>query len=65
VPVHALKWDIPLIGRHIDSSIGFAAYNGLTAVIANIVVACLLSLVLCSRADDERSPEDFEDRAIA
>ncbi len=64
-PLHALKWDIPLVGLHIDSGLGFAAYNGLTAVIANVVVACLLSLVLRSNAPDETSRLDFEDRAVA
>ena len=38
MPVHALNWDVPLIG-HFDLGLGFAAYNGLTAVIVNIVVA--------------------------
>ena len=64
-PLHALKWDIPLVGWHIDSGLGFTAYNGLTAVIANVVVACLLSLVLRSNAPDEMSLLDFEDRAVA
>jgi SSS family solute:Na+ symporter len=63
-PVHPLKWDLPLIG-HIDSGLGFAAYNGLTAAIANVVVACVLSLVLRSNAADETSPQDFEDRVVA
>ena len=57
-PVHALKWDIPLIGQF-DSGLGFAAYNGLTAVVANVVVACALSLVLRSNAVDETSPADL------
>ena len=64
-PLHALNWDIPLIGWHIDSGLGFIAYNGLTAVIANIVVACVLSLALRSKATDDTSPADFEDRAVA
>jgi SSS family solute:Na+ symporter len=64
VPVHALKWDIPLIG-HLDSGLGFAAYNGLTAVTVNIVVATLLSLVLRSSAPDETAPADYEDRVAA
>ncbi|MGO4872718.1 MAG: monocarboxylate uptake permease MctP [Roseiarcus sp.] len=64
VPVHALKWDIPLIG-HVDFGFGFAAYNGLTAVVVNIVVATILSLVLRSAATDQTAPADYEDRVTA
>jgi SSS family solute:Na+ symporter len=64
VPVHALAWDIPLIG-HVDLGLGIAAYNGLTAVILNIIVAAALSLVWKSNAADETAPADFEDRAVA
>src|SRR5271165_3064497 len=64
VPVHALKWDIPLIGI-IDSGLGFAAYNGLTSVLANLVVAFLLSLLIRPSAPDETSPADYEDRVVA
>ena len=60
-PVHALKWDVPLVGQ-IDTGLGFAAYNGLTAVAANLVVAALLSLVIRPKAPDETSPEDYDDR---
>jgi hypothetical protein len=63
-PVHALKWDIPLVG-HADSGLGFAAYNGLTALLVNFLLAATLSLVLRSRANDETSPEDYDDRALA
>jgi SSS family solute:Na+ symporter len=62
-PVHALKWNVPFIGT-IDTGLGFAAYNGLTAVAANLVVAALLSLVLRSKAPDETSPQDYDDRAF-
>ncbi len=62
VPVHALKWEVPFIG-HIDTGLGFAAYNGLTAVAANLVMASLLSLVIRSNAPDETSPTDYDDRA--
>jgi SSS family solute:Na+ symporter len=63
-PVHALKWDVPFFG-HLDSGLGFAAYNGLTAVLVNFLVAAMLSLVLRSQAGDETSPEDYDDRALA
>ncbi len=62
-PVHALKWDVPFVGL-VDTGLGFAAYNGLTAVAANLVVAALLSFVLRSKAPDETSPEDYDDRAF-
>jgi solute:Na+ symporter, SSS family len=64
VPVHALNWDFPLVG-HVDLGLGFAAYNGLTAVLVNFLVAATLSLVLRSQAVDETSPEDYDDRALA
>ena len=64
VPVHALIWDIPLIGR-IDLGLGFNAYNGLVALILNVLVATVLSAVLRSRAADETRPEDYEDAATS
>ncbi len=64
VPVHALKWDMPLVGA-VDLNLGFASYNGLTAVIVNFLIAAALSLVVRSRASDETSPEDYADRALA
>src|SRR6185437_13290007 len=63
-PVHALKWDIPFVG-HLDLGLGFAAYNGLTAVLINFLVAAALSLALRSRAVDQTSPADYDDRALA
>ena len=54
-PVHALAWDVPFVG-HVDLGLHFAAYNGLTAVIVNIVVATVLSLVIRSQAADETTP---------
>ena len=59
-PVHKLAWDIPGLGP-LDSGLGFAAYNGLTAVLLNIAVATLLSLVMRSRAPDETSAADYLD----
>jgi hypothetical protein len=64
VPVHALKWDMPLVGA-VDPNLGFASYNGLTAVIVNFLIAAAFSLVVRSRASDETSPEDYADRALA
>ncbi len=64
VPVHALAWDVPLIGR-IDSGLGFASYNGLTAVIVNIVVATVLSALWKSHAPDQTAAADYEDAAPA
>ena len=60
VPVHALKWDIPLIG-HVDTGLNLAVYNGLTGVLANIVVAVLISLVVRSKAPDETAAADYEE----
>jgi SSS family solute:Na+ symporter len=64
IAVHALAWDIPLIGR-IDSGLGFASYNGLTAVIANFVVATILSALWKNHAPDETAAADYEDAAPA
>ncbi len=61
-PVHPLSWDLPLFGH---LGLGFAVYNGLTAVILNMVVSAALSLVLRSSAHDETAPADYEDRVIA
>jgi SSS family solute:Na+ symporter len=63
-PVHGLAWDVPLVG-HFDLGLHFAAYNGLTAVIVNIVVATVLSLVIRTQAADETAPVDYEDSAVA
>ena len=59
-PVHKLAWDIPGIG-HVDSGLGFAAYNGLTALALNIAIATLLSLALRNTAPDATRPEDYRD----
>ena len=48
-----------------DLGLGFAAYNGLTAVIVNVLLSVGLSLALRSRARDETSPADYEDRVLA
>jgi len=60
VPVHALKWDVPLLG-HLDTGLNLTVYNGVTAVIANILVATLISVFVRSKAPDETSDADFED----
>ncbi len=49
VPVHAI------VGTD------FAVYNGVTAIIANILVAALLSAVLPNTARDETRAEDYAD----
>ena len=60
VPVHALKWDMPLVGP-IDTGLNMAVYNGLTGVVANMAVAVLISLVARSKAPDETAPADYEE----
>ena len=64
VPVHAMKWDIPLMGP-VDSLLGFTAYNGLTAVLVNVLIAAILSLVIRPRGVDETSPQDYLDNEPA
>jgi SSS family solute:Na+ symporter len=59
-PLHKLAWDLPFYGP-LDSGLGFAAFNGLTAVLLNFAVATLLSLVLRPRGKDETKPEDYLD----
>jgi hypothetical protein len=56
--VHKLAGDLPLVG-HFDW--GVAAYNGLTAVALNALLAALFSLVLRSNAPDATRPEDYLD----
>ena len=60
--LHGLAWDIPLIGKF-DLGLGFAAYNGLTAVAANFLVATILSAVWKSKAADQTLAADYEDEA--
>jgi SSS family solute:Na+ symporter len=43
----------------------FVAYNGLTAVCANIALAIVLSLLLRSAAPDDTAEADYEERAAA
>jgi SSS family solute:Na+ symporter len=62
--LHGFAWNAPLLGK-IDLGLGFAAYNGLTAVIANFVVATILSAVWKSKAADQTAPADYEDEAVA
>jgi solute:Na+ symporter, SSS family len=62
VPVHALAWDVPLLGK-IDLGLGFAAYNGFTAVIVNFAVATILSVIWKSHAPDQTLAADYEDAA--
>ena len=62
VPVHALKWDIPLVGT-LDTHLGIGVFNGVTAIIVNFAVATLLSLVLRPRGVDETLAADYADSA--
>jgi SSS family solute:Na+ symporter len=64
VAVHPLAWDIPLLGKF-DLGLGFAAYNGLVAVVANIAVATVLSAVWRARGVDETEAADYEDARVA
>jgi SSS family solute:Na+ symporter len=64
VPVHALAWDIPYIGK-LDLGLGFASYNGFTAVIVNFLVATILSAFWKSDAPDQTLAVDYEDEAAA
>ena len=52
VPVHAL-WN------------GISAYNGITALAANVAVAAVLSALLPNGAPDETRAEDYDDLHIA
>jgi len=52
VPVHALFG-------------GIAAYNGVTALIANLAVAAVLSALLPNTATDETRAEDYDDLRVA
>ena len=66
VPIHALSWDVPLIGKLDLASFGiaFKANNGLVALITNIFVATILSPVLRSARADETVPADYDDRLV-
>ena len=64
VPAHPLAWDIPFIGKF-DLGLGFSAYNGLVAVIANIVVATVVSAVWRSQGVDETQAADYLDERVA
>jgi solute:Na+ symporter, SSS family len=59
-PVHALKWELPGYGP-IDPGLGFAAYNGLTSLVLNLLVAALVSLALRPRGKDETALADYAD----
>jgi len=61
----ALSWGATAWVPVHDVGLGFNAYNGLVAVILNVLVATILSAVLRSRAADETRPEDYEDAATS
>jgi SSS family solute:Na+ symporter len=63
VPVHPLAWDIPMFGK-LDLGLGISVYNGLVAVIANIVVATVLSAAWRTRGADETEAADYEDARV-
>lgn len=62
--VHGLKRDILLLGT-IDTGLSISVYNGLTSVLANVVVAIVLSFVIRSTASEETVAADYENRMIA
>jgi SSS family solute:Na+ symporter len=64
VAVHPLAWDIPLIGK-LDLGLGFGVYNGLVAVIANIIVAAAVSAAWRRQGVDETKAADYEDARVA
>jgi SSS family solute:Na+ symporter len=43
----------------------FTAYNGLTAMVTNVLVSTVLSIPLRSKAPDQTSPADYERAAVA
>jgi solute:Na+ symporter, SSS family len=53
-----------LLGKF-DLGLGFTAYNGLTAVVVNLMVATVLSAVWKSNAADQTLAADYEDRVAA
>ncbi len=62
--VRPLAWTIPLPWRELDLGLGFAAYNGLTAVLLNIATAAAISLLAPTRGRDETSAADYDDRGL-
>ena len=64
IPVHALKWDLPWLGT-INAHGDLVMFNGLTAVIANVVVASVLSLIIRPHGADETSAADYLDAEAA
>jgi SSS family solute:Na+ symporter len=62
--IHALAWDIPGLG-HVNLGLGFAVYNGITAVLLNIVAATVVSAVWRRHGADETIASDYEDARAA
>ncbi len=46
-------------------SMGFSAYNGLTALVVNVAISGVLSALLPNQAPDETRPVDYDDMALA
>jgi solute:Na+ symporter, SSS family len=63
VAVHPLAWDVPFLGKF-DPGLGIVVYNGLTAVIANVAVAAVVSALWRIEAADETRPADYEDARV-
>jgi SSS family solute:Na+ symporter len=56
---------IPFVGVKLDLGFNFAVYNGLLAVIVNIVVASIISAVWSRQGADETQASDYEDARVA
>lgn len=61
----ALSWGASAwVPTHAIFGLGFASYNGITALVVNVLVAAAVSAVLPNRARDETVPSDYDDVAV-